>query len=119
MKYFGIINKDVTAIFQLQWKIENISDMFLQYSVLCWKARVEDLAMGQMSNFCGNAFYMSWLELSLFRSVIFIVSNFWDRLFKNIRKRTMAQGRAPSPKFLSAGVLNIHVNESKKEIYFF
>ena len=31
----------------------------------------------------------------------------------------MAQGRAPSPKFLSAGVLNIHVNESKKEIYFF
>ena len=35
MKYFGIIDKNVAAIFQLQWKIGNISDMFLQYSVLC------------------------------------------------------------------------------------
>ena len=35
MKYFGIIDKNVAAIFQLQWKIWNISDMFLQYSVLC------------------------------------------------------------------------------------
>ena len=35
MKYFGIIDESITAIFQLQWKIENISDMFLQYSVLC------------------------------------------------------------------------------------
>ena len=36
MKYFGIIDKNVAAIFQLQWKIGNISDMFLQYFVLCW-----------------------------------------------------------------------------------
>ena len=35
MKYFGIIDKNVAAIFHLQWKIVNISDMFLQYSVLC------------------------------------------------------------------------------------
>ena len=35
MKYFGIIDKNVAAIFQLQWKIGNISDMFLQYYVLC------------------------------------------------------------------------------------
>ena len=35
MKYFGIIDENVAAIFQLQWKIGNISDMFLQYSVLC------------------------------------------------------------------------------------
>ena len=35
MKYFEIIDKNVAAIFQLQWKIGNISDMFLQYSVLC------------------------------------------------------------------------------------
>ena len=35
MKYFGIIDKKVAAIFQLQWKIVNISDMFLQYSMLC------------------------------------------------------------------------------------
>ena len=35
MKYFGIIDKNFAAIFQLQCKIENISDMFLQYSVLC------------------------------------------------------------------------------------
>ena len=35
MKYFGIIDKNVAAIFQLQWKIGNVSDMFLQYSVLC------------------------------------------------------------------------------------
>ena len=35
MKYFGIIDKNVAAIFQLQWKIGNFSDMFLQYSVLC------------------------------------------------------------------------------------
>ena len=34
MKYFEIIDKNVAAIFQLQWKIGNISDMFLQYSVL-------------------------------------------------------------------------------------
>ena len=34
MKYFGIIDKNIAAIFQLQWKIGNISDMFLQYSVL-------------------------------------------------------------------------------------
>ena len=34
MKYFGIIDKNVVAIFQLQWKIGNISEMFLQYSVL-------------------------------------------------------------------------------------
>ena len=30
MKYFGIIDKNVASIFQLQWKIGNISDMFLQ-----------------------------------------------------------------------------------------
>ena len=35
MKYFGIIDENVAAIFQLQWKIGNISDIFLQYSVLC------------------------------------------------------------------------------------
>ena len=35
MKYFEIIDKNIAAIFQLQWKIGNISDMFLQYSVLC------------------------------------------------------------------------------------
>ena len=29
MKYFGIIDKNVAAIFQLQWKIGNIYDMFL------------------------------------------------------------------------------------------
>ena len=34
MKYFGIIDKNVAAIFQLQWKIGNISDMFLEYCVL-------------------------------------------------------------------------------------
>ena len=35
MKYFGIIDKDVAIIFQLPGKIGNISDMFLEYSVLC------------------------------------------------------------------------------------
>ena len=35
MKYFRIIEKNVATIFQLQWKIGNISDMFLQFSVLC------------------------------------------------------------------------------------
>ena len=29
MKYVGIIDKNVAAIFELQWKIGNISDMFL------------------------------------------------------------------------------------------
>ena len=37
MKYFGIIDKNDAAIFQLQWKIENISDIILQYFVLCRK----------------------------------------------------------------------------------
>ena len=35
MKYFAIFYKNVETIFQLQLKIGNISDMFLQYSVLC------------------------------------------------------------------------------------
>ena len=35
MKYFGLIDKNVVTIFQLQWKIGNIADTFLQYSVLC------------------------------------------------------------------------------------
>ena len=35
MKYFAIFEINIERIFQLQWKIENISDMFLQYSVLC------------------------------------------------------------------------------------
>ena len=34
MKYFAIFDKNVETVFQLQWKIGNISDMFLQYSVL-------------------------------------------------------------------------------------
>ena len=35
MKYFAIFVKNDAAIFQLQWNIGNIPDMFLQYSVLC------------------------------------------------------------------------------------
>ena len=35
MKYFAIFDENVATIFQLQWNIENIPDMFLQYSVLC------------------------------------------------------------------------------------
>ena len=35
MKYFAIFVKNVATIFQLQWIIGNISDMLLQYSVLC------------------------------------------------------------------------------------
>ena len=35
MKYFEIIDKNVAAIFQLQWKIGNIFDVFLKYSVQC------------------------------------------------------------------------------------
>ena len=35
MKYFVIFDKNVAAIFQLQWNIGNIPDIFLQYSVLC------------------------------------------------------------------------------------
>ena len=36
MKYFSIFDKNVPTIFQLQWNMENISDIFLQYSVLRW-----------------------------------------------------------------------------------
>ena len=35
MKYLAILEKNVATIFQLQWNIGNISDIFLQYSVLC------------------------------------------------------------------------------------
>ena len=35
MKYFAIFDKNIATIFQLQCKIGNISDVFLQYSVLC------------------------------------------------------------------------------------
>ena len=37
MKHFAILvyDKNFATIFQLQWKIGNISGMFLQYSVLC------------------------------------------------------------------------------------
>ena len=34
MKYFVIFDKNVETIFQLQWQIINISDIFLQYLVL-------------------------------------------------------------------------------------
>ena len=37
MKYFSIFEVNVATVFNLQWKIGNISDMFLQYSVLCGK----------------------------------------------------------------------------------
>ena len=35
MKYFVIFDKNVATIFLLHWNIENIPDIFLQYSVLC------------------------------------------------------------------------------------
>ena len=35
MKYFTIFEKKVERIFQLQWKIGNVSDIFLQCSLLC------------------------------------------------------------------------------------
>ena len=35
MKYFAIFDKNVATIFQSQWNIENIPDIFLQYFVLC------------------------------------------------------------------------------------
>ena len=35
MKYFSKFDRNVVTILHLQWKIGNISDMFLQYSVLC------------------------------------------------------------------------------------
>ena len=34
MKYFAMFNENVATIFQLQWSIGNISDIFMQYSVL-------------------------------------------------------------------------------------
>ena len=34
MKYFAIFDKNIATIFQLQWNIGNIPDIFLQYSVL-------------------------------------------------------------------------------------
>ena len=34
MKYFAIFDKNAT-IFQLQWNVANIHNIFLQYSVLC------------------------------------------------------------------------------------
>ena len=35
MKYFAVFNKNGPTIFQLQWNIGNMPDIFLQYSVLC------------------------------------------------------------------------------------
>ena len=35
MTYFAIFEEDVATIFQMQWNIRIIFDMFLQYSVLC------------------------------------------------------------------------------------
>ena len=57
MKYFGIIDKNVAVIFQLQWKIGNISDTFLQYSVLCGKdpgkiPRSWEIKNENKENFC-------------------------------------------------------------------
>ena len=34
VKYFAIFDKNIATIFQLQWKIGNIPDTFLEYSVL-------------------------------------------------------------------------------------
>ena len=46
MKYFEIIDK-ILPLFQSQWKIENISGLFLQYSVLC----EEQLILRNISRF--------------------------------------------------------------------
>ena len=40
MKYFAIFHKNIATIFQLQWDIGNISDIFLQYSVLCGRCSI-------------------------------------------------------------------------------
>ena len=34
VEYFAIFENNIATIFQLQWKIGNMSDMFLEYSVL-------------------------------------------------------------------------------------
>ena len=47
MKYFSKFDRNVVRIFHLQWKIGNISDMFLQYSVLCGQLQEYD---GQMND---------------------------------------------------------------------
>ena len=38
MKYFAIFDKNVATTFRLQRHIDNFSDMFLEYSVLCGKS---------------------------------------------------------------------------------
>ena len=64
MKYFAIFDKNVATIFQLQWNIGNIPDIFLQYSVLCGLRMWESM--------------LFWFNFFSYRSVeILFESNFW------------------------------------------
>ena len=77
MKYFGISDKNVAAIFQLQWKIGNISDIFLQYSVIC----------GISMNFCKLRCYYkklsyNWMTLYmlfLLKKAFNVLSGQWKK----------------------------------------
>ena len=60
MKYFAIFDKNV-IIFLLQWKIGNISYMFLQYSVLCG---LDLLLRKFVANF--RHFYIVYFDPSIF-----------------------------------------------------
>ena len=86
MKYFGIIDKNVAAIFQLQWKIGNISDMFLQYSVLCGYLIV---SYPHSTEYCKKMsgifiiFHCNWNIIASFKYLVFFSIKYLF-VFKNI-----------------------------------
>ena len=53
MKYFAIFDKNFATIFQLQWNMKNISDIFLQYFVLCgeYTVKILDRNMKYLQNY--------------------------------------------------------------------
>ena len=61
VKYFSIFNKNFSRIFQLQWNIWNIPDIFLEYAVLCGMCRHIRLCNCKMTvNIFGHFYGHSW-----------------------------------------------------------
>ena len=56
IKYFAIFDKNVATIFELQWNIENIPYIYLQYSVLCGILQYRELLSNEKLFWKNTAF---------------------------------------------------------------
>ena len=80
MKYFAIFDKNIATIFQLQWKIGNISDMFLRYSVLCGLVLIFIFIINNFRNISVhrrvNKYVVIWKQYFLIFLIKYFPNNF-------------------------------------------